>query len=325
MMEDNNPIVLPDFSNLHIVVIGDIMTDRYISGVVRRISPEAPVPVLDMETIENRPGGAANVAMNLLALGVKVTLISIVGDDAEGELLIDLCSQSDRIHQKIVKVRGRKTTVKTRVIAVNQQMLRIDHEDKEDINSTVEGDLVNKLKDLIAKNKVDGIILQDYNKGLLTEQLIRDIISLCKEHNIFSFVDPKEKNFFAYKGCTVFKPNKKEVRQAVGNFNNNYQEIATIIESKLQNKVTIITLGKEGIFIQKDLTGIKYATSPRVITDVCGAGDSVISIVSVCYLKGMDLSAIAKVANIAGGQVCEIPGVAVLNKDSIQRELESEV
>lgn len=320
-MEDNNPIILPDFSDLHVVVIGDIMTDRYLSGNVTRISPEAPVPVVDLASIENRPGGAANVAMNLLALGAQVTLISVAGDDQEGDLLIEICAGKGKINSDIVKIPGRKTTVKTRVMAGNQQLLRIDNEDKHDIDEKAINSVTGSLENLIKVKKIDGVILQDYNKGLLTQNLIQSIISICNENMIPTFVDPKEKNFFAFKGCTVFKPNKKEAQQATANYGRDFHQIAMDIQKQLSNEITMITLGSEGVFIFESGEGLKYPTSPRVIADVCGAGDSVISVVSVCYLKGMTLPQIARVANIAGGQVCEIPGVALVSKNNIQREL----
>ena len=321
MMEDKNPTLLPDFSDLHIVVIGDIMTDRYISGTVKRISPEAPVPIVEMEGIENRPGGAANVAMNILALGAHVTLLSITGDDREGDLLYELCSNQGRISSQIVKIPDRKTTVKTRVMAGNQQLLRIDNEDRNDIDFITAKSIIRNLENLISSKKVDGVILQDYNKGLLTENLIQAIISICNSKMIPTFVDPKEKNFFAFKGCTLFKPNKKEAQQATANFSKDYDLIALDIQKILDTQVTMITLGSEGLFLQNNDDGILYPTSPRVIADVCGAGDSVISIISVCYIKGLTLPLIARIANIAGGQVCETPGVALVNKSNIQREL----
>ena len=320
-MENKNPILLPDFSDLSVVVIGDIMTDRYISGVVRRISPEAPVHVVDMESTENRPGGAANVAMNLLALGAKVTLLSITGDDNEGDFLNEICTDNGRISNKIIRVSGRKTTVKTRVMAGNQQLLRIDDEDTMEISQDIANIIIRNLDFLMKEKKADGVILQDYNKGLLSEYLIQKIISLCNDNDIPTFVDPKEKNFFAYKGCTVFKPNRKEAQQATGNFNKDYDAIAFDIQKTLSNKITMITLGSEGLFIKNHDLGIKYPTAPRVIADVCGAGDSVISIVGVSYLKGLSLPLIARIANIAGGQVCEKPGVALVNRSDIQKEL----
>ena len=172
-MNDKKPILLPDFSDLHIIVVGDVMIDRYISGAIRRISPEAPVPVVEMENIENRLGGAANVALNLRSLGAQVTLLSIAGDDEDGKLLIKMTENINGINHTILKLSDRKTTVKTRIMSSNQHILRIDKEDIHDIGSQDVEWLMQSLEEIKKLDKVDGIILQDYNKGLLTEELIR--------------------------------------------------------------------------------------------------------------------------------------------------------
>lgn len=323
-MIDKNITRLPDFSDLHIVVIGDIMIDRYISGSVKRISPEAPVPVVDMDNIENKLGGAANVAVNLLALGAKVTLVSVSGDDAEGDCIQQLCAAQNQLNHKILRIAGRKTTVKSRIMAGNQHLLRIDSEDRSELNKPSYDRIFHLISGLSESGKIDGLILQDYNKGLLSEYLIHRLIEFCKGKNIPTFVDPKEKNFFAYKGCTIFKPNKKEVQAATADYSNDFNAMAKKLHHHLQCETVIITLGSAGLFIYQDHDGHLYPTSPRVIADVCGAGDSVISIVALCYLTKMYFPDIARIANIAGGQVCEVPGVAVVNRDKINEELNFE-
>jgi len=320
-MNDKKPILLPDFSDLHIIVIGDVMIDRYISGSIRRISPEAPVPVVEMENIENRLGGAANVAINLSALGAQVTLISIAGDDEDGELLIHMTKNIAGANHRILKLSDRKTTVKTRIMSSNQHILRIDKEDLHEINSEVAEWIMLSLQEITELNKVDGIILQDYNKGLLTEALISKIISFSQQNNIATFVDPKEKNFFSYAGCTVFKPNKKEVLKAIQYQTTDLDEVDSLLRQKLGHKITFITLGSDGVYIHDGISGHKSSTAPRSIVDVCGAGDSVISVVSLCFLKGMDAQNLAIIANTAGGQVCEVPGVVSVDKDKLQQEL----
>jgi D-glycero-beta-D-manno-heptose-7-phosphate kinase len=312
------PIALPDFSDLHILVIGDIMIDRYIHGHVTRISPEAPVPVVEQKSIENRAGGSANVALNVRSLGAKVSLLSIGGHDHEYDILNDILSET-HIESHILRLQNRKTTTKTRVLSGNQQLLRIDHEDKHDIDASEQSRLIDTFNEILNNTFINGIILQDYNKGMLTPSLILTIIKTANEKNIPTFVDPKEKNFFAYQGCTLFKPNKKEIRQAVGSLS--WDEADILIKQKLQNKYTIITLGSEGIYINDGKNGKIYPTTQRVIADVCGAGDSVISVVSLCYIKGMNSRDIATVANIAGGQVCEIPGVIPVNLEKLVQEL----
>lgn len=312
------PITLPDFGDLHMLVIGDVMIDRYIHGHVTRISPEAPVPVVEQKSIENRAGGSANVAVNLKALGAQVSLLSIGGQDQDVEILNDILVKSN-IKAHILKLQNRKTTTKTRVLSANQQLLRIDHEDKYDIDASDEKHLLQLFNEMLTNEPIDGIILQDYNKGMLTQWLIASIIDLANEKNIPTFVDPKEKNFFAYKNCTLFKPNKKEIRQAVGELS--WDEADQVIRQKLSNQYTVITLGSEGVYIHDGQRGEIYPTTKRVIADVCGAGDSVISIVSLCYLKRMESAVIAKIANMAGGQVCETPGVVPVNLQKLKAEL----
>lgn len=320
-MNDKKPILLPDFSDLHIIVVGDVMIDRYISGAIRRISPEAPVPVVEMENIENRLGGAANVALNLRSLGAQVTLLSLAGDDEDGKLLINMTENINGINHRILKLSDRKTTVKTRIMSNNQHILRIDKEDIHDIGSQDVEWLMQSLEEIKKLDKVDGIILQDYNKGLLTYELIRKIITFGHEHKIATFVDPKEKNFFSYEGCTLFKPNKKEVLKAIQYETSDLDVVDSILRKKLCHEITFITLGSDGVYVHDGISGLKLSTAPRSIVDVCGAGDSVISAISLCFLKGMDLKSLAIVANTAGGQVCEVPGVVSVDRYKLQQEL----
>jgi rfaE bifunctional protein kinase chain/domain len=323
-MNDKKPIILPDFSDVHVIVVGDVMIDRYISGSISRISPEAPVPVVEMENVENRLGGAANVAINLRSLGAQVTLISMVGDDEDGELLINITGNIAGIQHRILKLSDRRTTVKTRIMSNNQHILRIDKEDVDEIDSTVADWIMQSIQEVSDINDVKGIIMQDYNKGLLTEDLIRKIIAFSQRKEIATFVDPKEKNFFSYEGCTVFKPNKKEVLKAIHYQTTDYDKIDSLLRQKIGHKITFITLGSEGVYVHDGISGHKFNTAPRSIVDVCGAGDSVISVVSLSFLKGMDMKSLAIIANTAGGQVCEMPGVASIDRNKLQQELNSQ-
>jgi len=320
-MNDKKPIILPDFSDLHMIVVGDIMIDRYISGSVKRISPEAPVPIVELENTENRLGGAANVAINIRSLGVQVTLISITGEDNEGEFLINMINGIEGIHHRILKLPKRQTTVKTRIMSNNQHLLRIDKEDTHEINSQEADQVMSVLQQEAELNNVSGIIIQDYNKGLLTDELIRNIIDYSHTRDIATFVDPKEKNFFSYSGCTVLKPNKKEALKAIQYQTSDYNEVDNLLRQKLGHKLTFLTLGSEGVFVHDGNAGRTFETTPRSILDVCGAGDSVLSVVSVCFLKGMDLESLAEIANTAGGQVCEMPGVVPIDRNKLQKEL----
>lgn len=314
---------LPDFRDLHILVIGDVMIDRYISGSVKRISPEAPVPVVAMEQIDNRLGGAANVALNLCALGAKVTVLSIIGEDVEGDLLVRMMAEIPNLTFQYQTISGRKTTLKTRVMSNNQHLLRIDHEDTADISNEQAKSMVGICKSLIDSSAINGVILQDYNKGLLTSENIHSIIELCNEHAIPTFVDPKEKNFFEYRNCTIFKPNKKEILKALGLNVLDFDFIDQQLRLRLSHKITFITLGSEGIYVNDGFQSAKYSTTPRNIADVCGAGDTVISVLCLCYIKNVPLHQIAKIANTAGGQVCEKPGVVSIDRKNLEDELKT--
>lgn len=313
--------ILPDFHDVHILVIGDVMIDRYISGSVKRISPEAPVPVVAMDQEDNRLGGAANVALNLCALGAKVTLLSIIGDDQEGDILLNMTGEVPNLSFECQKISQRKTTLKTRVMSNNQHLLRIDYEDTTDIEVEDSLSLLRKFASIIGHNTIHGVILQDYNKGLFTKENIHTIIKICNEKGIPTFVDPKEKNFFEFKACTVFKPNKKEILSALAINKLDFEYIDQQLRTKLGHSTTFITLGNEGIYVNDGKKSAQYPTTPRKIADVCGAGDTVISVLCLCYIKGMSLNQIASIANSAGGQVCEKPGVVSIDRKNLEDEL----
>lgn len=314
---------LPDFSDVHILVIGDVMIDRYISGSVKRISPEAPVPIVAMDHVENRLGGAANVALNLCALGAKVTVLSIIGDNQEGDLMVSMMAEVPNLTFEYLTIKDRKTTLKTRVMSNSQHLLRIDHEDVADISVEQANAITDRCKTIMEHNTINGVILQDYNKGLLTIDNIQPIIELSKSRDIPTFVDPKEKNFFEYKNCTIFKPNKKEILNALGVNVLDFDFIDQQLRSRLMHKITFITLGSEGIYIHDGDKFSRYETTPRNIADVCGAGDTVISVLCLCYIKNLPLNQIAKIANTAGGQVCEKPGVVSIDRINLEDELKS--
>ncbi len=313
-------INLPDFSDLHILIVGDVMLDRYISGEVKRISPEAPVPIVEQKHFENRAGGAANVALNMLALGAKATLLTVTGVDEAKQMLGDVLDLGDRLNLEFVQCNDRKTTVKTRVMAGYQHLLRVDNEDKHDISTAQEQMILDKFTLILNTGKIHGVILQDYNKGMLTKAVIETIIKQCNDKAIPTFVDPKEKNFFAYKGCTVFKPNIKEVTQSIGE-TPDLDVTDRLLRERLDHKITLITLGHQGLYIHNGTQGKAYPTSQRIISDVCGAGDSVISVVSLCYLKNTPMDDLAIIANVTGGQVCESPGVVPVDYEKLRIEL----
>ncbi len=314
------------FQHLKVLIVGDVMIDRYMTGKVSRISPEAPVPVLDWQNTENRLGGAANVALNIKALGAIPYLVGIAGDDEDGLLFRALLATENIENQHIILVGERPTTVKTRVLASGQQLLRLDQETTEDVDINTEDILLIKMKYLIEKVGIDVIIFQDYNKGLLTKSMIEQLSKMAKKHNIPTCVDPKKKNFWAYKGVTLFKPNLKEIREAMQEKLDtdlkDMKKASTFIKKQLNNDMTLITLSEKGLFIEQgDICEI-HATKPRNIADVCGAGDSVISVVALALAAKVSMSDIALLANLAGGLVCEEIGVVPIRLEKLEAEFQ---
>lgn len=313
------------FNDLRILVIGDVMVDAYILGKVNRISPEAPVPVVSFEQEEKRVGGAGNVALNLVALGAQPIVCSVIGDDEQGQALTNLLAEKGISSQGIITSKNRKTTVKTRIIASKQQLLRIDSETTSPINLMEENALLLQILILINKG-IDGIIFEDYNKGVLTEKLIQQVIALAKVAKIPTTVDPKKDNFFAFKGVTLFKPNLKELKEGMNisfDFKSQqhlFEQAVTDLEEKLENTISFITLSEFGVFI-KDGNQNKYiAAHLRNIADVSGAGDTVIAVATLCLIVGATISDIAGISNVAGGLVCEQSGVVSISKEELIKE-----
>ncbi len=312
-------------ATMKVAVVGDIMLDTYWWGNVERISPEAPVPIVALKKKEYRIGGAGNVALNLVALGAATTLFSVVGDDPDGTALLQLLQQHQIETGFIVKSGARNTTNKTRVMSRNQQMMRLDAEMTHDINEAEEQELVKGFQGFIVSQKPDVVIFEDYNKGVLSNTVIEKMIELCKEHNLITAVDPKRKNFFAYKGITIFKPNLKEVieglnLESVEINQSSLSKIHEALKEKLAHEISLITLSEKGIFYQQHNQSEVYASHVRNIADVSGAGDTVIAVASLVYAATKNLKATAAIANIAGGLVCEDVGTAAINKEKLMAE-----
>lgn len=315
------------FNQLKVAVVGDVMIDAYLMGKVNRISPEAPVPVVSLSKHEERLGGAANVALNLIALGAEPVMCSCIGNDRDGKLLIELLQKANISDEGIIISDTRMTTVKTRVLGNNQHLLRIDSEQTNSISEEEENELIDKVHSLI-KSGIDVIIFEDYNKGILTERVITELISLAKKHHIITTVDPKKDNFFAYKGVTLFKPNLKELIEGTNtpfSFREEPEKIReaiNILESKLQNDISFITLSEHGVYIKNKTEKHHFPAYIRNIADVSGAGDTVISVASLCLAAGAPIRYIAGLANIAGGLVCEESGVVSVDKKKLLKETE---
>lgn len=315
------------FNRLRILVIGDVMIDAYLLGKVNRVSPEAPVPIVSLSKQEERLGGAANVAVNLIAMGAQAIICSCVGNDREGETLTGLLKNAGISDDGLVRSAERMTTVKTRVLGNHQHLLRIDSEQTNNITVQEEDAILQKVQDLIAEG-LDAIIFEDYNKGVLTPRVIEEVIRMAREKGIPTTVDPKKENFFAYKGVTLFKPNLKELKEGTGidfTFNGTsdlFEKAVLRMEDKLGNTISFITLSEHGVFIRNGQEAYHCRAHVRNIADVSGAGDTVIAVATLCLAAGATLRDIAEIANLAGGLVCEESGVVSIDKQKLLSETE---
>ena len=313
------------FSKMKVAVIGDVMLDTYWWGNVERISPEAPVPVVAVSKREQRIGGAGNVALNVQALGASVSLLTILGDDEDGYQLKKLLEEKNIDTRFILESKKRITTNKIRIISRNQQMMRLDAEIVHDIEDADEEKLQNQIEKFITTEKPDVVIFEDYNKGILTKNIIANTISFCRKNQVTTAVDPKRKNFFCYQNATLFKPNLNE---AITGLNLLPEEISPELlsdihgqlKAKLDHDISLITLSEKGVFYQEENNKNILPSHRRNIADVSGAGDTVIAVASLIYAATKDIALAAKIANIAGGIVCEEVGTVAINKEKLLEE-----
>lgn len=314
-------------SSLKVGIIGDVMLDTYMWGSVERISPEAPVPVVSLKSKEYRIGGAGNVALNIQSLNAQAFVITVTGDDEDAVCLNNLFSSNHINTDYSFKSRERITTNKTRVISRNQQMMRLDAEITKDLNKAEEEKILSQFERFVVKEKPDVVILQDYNKGVLTEAVIRSVISICREKNILTAVDPKRKNFFEYRHVDLFKPNLKEAKEALNIISSTVDEsllqnIHAELHNLLQQHISFVTLSEKGVFYQKDNQSALIPSHLRNIADVSGAGDTVIATAALVYAATKDVHLMAEVSNIAGGLVCEEVGTAAIQREKLLHECE---
>jgi rfaE bifunctional protein kinase chain/domain len=313
------------FGQIKAGVIGDIMLDTYLWGHVERISPEAPVPVVTLDKREYRIGGAGNVALNLASLGAHVASFSVIGKDEDGKRLEGLL-QSQRIDTGYLeKSETRITTSKARIIGRNQQMMRLDSETTRDLSVPEEDELIGQVERYLEREHPQIMVFEDYNKGVLTARVIREVIRLCRHHTVITAVDPKRKNFFSYEGVTIFKPNLKEVKEGLNLLLDEIrlpvlQQIHEQLAEKLQHQISFITLSEKGVFYQAGEQSALVPSHLRNVADVSGAGDTVIAVASLVYAVTKDVRLMAEVANIAGGLVCEEVGTVAINKDRLLEE-----
>lgn len=313
------------FSNIKVGVIGDVMLDVYWWGHVERISPEAPVPVVALDKKEHRIGGAGNVALNLAALGANVSVLTVMGADDNGSALSDLFNEQHINTNWLLLQPSRITTTKTRIISRNQQMMRLDAEITKELSADDENALLEKVRQYIIAEQPQVIIFEDYNKGVLTERVIKEVTAFCQKHNVITTVDPKRKNFFSYEGVSIFKPNLKEVKDGLNLLIDEVNlptlnDIHTQLQKKLNHSISFITLSEKGVFYQDNSTSQIIPSHLRNIADVSGAGDTVIAVASLIYAATKRVDLMAEVANIAGGLVCEEVGTAAVNKERLLHE-----
>ena len=316
--------VFEAFTRLKVLVVGDVMVDRYLSGTVDRISPEAPVPIVHLQRNEERLGGAANVILNIQALGAQPFLCTVIGRDAIGDRFMDLMSEGGLMGEGVIRSADRPTTIKTRIMAGKQQLLRVDEENTDDLTESESEALCRRAGDLMDRHQIDLVLFQDYNKGVLTLLVIDRLMDECRRRGIPTAVDPKYKNFWAYRKVTLFKPNLKEIRaqlpMALTPDLESLEAAAAFVREKLDNRYTLVTLSELGLFIDDRGRSKIIGTKERKVADVSGAGDTVISIAAMGLAIDADMAEIAGIANLAGGQVCERLGVVPVDRERLIEE-----
>ncbi|MFM7814008.1 MAG: D-glycero-beta-D-manno-heptose-7-phosphate kinase [Flavobacteriales bacterium] len=318
------------FEQLNVLVVGDVMIDSYFWGKVDRISPEAPVPVVQVQKRENRLGGAANVALNIQALGAKAIICSVVGHDTNGDLLRTSLQHNQFTTEGIVDSTERITTVKTRVMSQGHHLLRVDEEITTPLSATDEQHLLDCVRGILDRHPVHAIIFEDYNKGVLTPKVIETVIEWAKQMSIPTTVDPKRDHFFAYRGVTMFKPNLKELQEGmkVDLKRGDVDAIAVAVEhlrKQLDAESVMVTLSEYGVISANAQAHVHHAAHPREILDVSGAGDTVIAVATLCLAAGCDVHQAATLSNLAGGLVCEKVGVVPIDMQRWMNEALSRI
>lgn len=317
--------IFDSFSKVRVLIIGDAMVDAYIWGNVNRMSPEAPVPIVTVQKRETRLGGAANVALNVQAMGASPILCSVIGDDMYGREFVELMEKQKLSTQAIFKAKKRTTTVKTRVIGNNHHLLRVDEEQESEVSKEETQLMIEKISFLLKTNAVDVIVFEDYDKGVITPDLILKVVVEASKKKIPVAVDPKKKNFHFYKNITLFKPNLKELKEGIKiDFNIAEKEILSKVADELRTRQgmenILITLSEKGMFIATKKVKHIVPAHIRNVADVSGAGDTVIGVASLGLALKLDPVLMVELANIAGGLVCEKVGVVPIDKELLLQE-----
>lgn len=306
--------------SLKAIVIGDAMLDRYITGIVERMSPEAPVPVLTHEATEIKAGGAANVALNLASWGCETSLIGMIGKDSNGEDLKTILS-AQKIKHHFYQSENRPTTVKTRIVAASHHLLRIDEESSDYLEGKDEEAVLKHIHVILAQEKPDLIILEDYNKGFLTKEVISLVIQYGRQHKVFVAVDPKEKNFLEFNNADLFKPNLREAELAANKTLDppDLHELTSEWLDKMKFHTIAITLGGQGVFLHNQADNVHVRPSRSIeVVDVCGAGDAVITTLALAQISGLNLEKSGELANLIGAYVCSHSGVVTVDLEQIE-------
>lgn len=313
------------FNKLKVLIVGDLMLDVYYWGDVSRISPEAPVPIVAVSKKESRMGGAGNVAINIQAMGATPILCSVIGKDNNGEKLVRILKDKKLPTEGIMVSEGRPTTTKTRIISNNHHIVRIDDETEQYIGDKQTNKLLAQIQKFIESGKADVIIFEDYDKGVISSGLIKKITALAKKKNIPTVVDPKKRNFTDYSEVTLFKPNLKELKEGLkidvqaGDFKQ-VQAVTEQLRKTQKIANVLVTLSEHGVYINSEKEKKLVPAHIRNISDVSGAGDTVVSVAALCCALNLPPIEIAFLSNLAGGQVCEKAGVVPVDKKQLFEE-----
>ncbi len=320
--------IIKNFKNQKILVVGDLMLDEYLMGSVDRISPEAPIPILDVKEISRRPGGAANTAYNIASLGGKVVLAGVIGPDEYGNLLKVLLAEKGIDVQGIVVDKERKTTLKTRAVAKNQHIVRIDIEDKKPIGSEIEAKLLQFIEGQIPGIKA--VVISDYLKGVVTPNLSKKIIELAKSHNIFSLVDGKADDFSKYRGCNIIAPNKKEFGRALNiapeqlSSEGRFLQAGKMLLAHVMSDNVLVKCGEQGMTLfKKDGAAFNYSAVNRNPVDVSGAGDTAIATFALSLASGADPEQAVVLASYACGVEVGKVGTTVVSPEELWESLKT--
>jgi len=320
---ENIKELIERFSKVKVLIVGDVMLDRYWWGSVSRISPEAPVPVVKLERTSVAAGGAANVAANVVGLGAETFLVGIVGNDAEAKNLAEILENSKISADYLISIDNRQTSVKTRIIAHSQQVVRLDQENATPISQLEAENVFKEIEKVF--EAADIVIISDYAKGFLTENLLTRLITQCKSKKKKILVDPKGKDYAKYKGATLLTPNQKEAAEACGLEESELNVVENAGRTLLENISTesvLITQGEKGMALfQNESETYRFEALARKVYDVTGAGDTVIATLAVAIGAGLNFFEAARIANIAAGLVVEQIGTTAITKEMLENIL----